>query len=296
MTRTARAVSVGLAMLVAPQALAQSCAPPSSQYEETFDGGFETFWDTFTFANDPLYLGFPSHNFTSVGGEDVIQLTPALGSGQYVGMNPANYCFSSDVQFVEMRFRVQDINAGGLLALRIVSPSGRFFEVGVGGFDSAEIPRFYCDHWNLPEPLTGNFELLPDTWYSMRILKHPFRTLFFLYDEHGNKVNGVGCSTVWDFEHLEEFGFGIYPQIRVWLDDTNIPTTPVFAVDYVRVSTEVCLADLASPYFELDFNDVVAFLEAFSMMEPAADFAPPMGVWDFSDIGAFLAAFGAGCP
>ena len=57
-----------------------------------------------------------------------------------------------------------------------------------------------------------------------------------------------------------------------------------------------CPADLAEPFGTLDFSDVVAFLGAFSTMDPAADLAPPFGTFDFSDVVAFLAAFGAGCP
>jgi len=55
-------------------------------------------------------------------------------------------------------------------------------------------------------------------------------------------------------------------------------------------------ADLAVPYGDLDFSDVIAFLTAFGSMQPAADLAPPFGTYDFSDVIAFLTAFGAGCP
>ncbi len=55
-------------------------------------------------------------------------------------------------------------------------------------------------------------------------------------------------------------------------------------------------ADLAEPFGQLDFSDVIAFLTAFGTMQPAADLAAPMGQWDFSDVVAFLTAFGAGCP
>ena len=55
-------------------------------------------------------------------------------------------------------------------------------------------------------------------------------------------------------------------------------------------------ADLAEPFGTLDFSDVVAFLTAFSAMEPAADLAEPTGTFDFSDVVAFLGAFGSGCP
>jgi len=296
MTHHARLASAALVAFVACPALAQSCAPPSTGFEETFDGGFESAWDTFTFASGGGFQGFPTHDFVSIDGEDGVRLFPSLGPGEFVGMNPQSYCFSSDVQFVEMRFRVHGIGAGGLLGLRVTSPSGRYFEVGVGGFGSAEIPRFYCDHWNLNEPLLGNIPIFPDTWYSLRIVKHPFSTLYYMYDEDGNQLSGVGCSTVFDFEDLEEFGFGIYPQVRVWLDDDNIPTTPQFIVDRVLVSTEACVADTAPPFFMLDFNDVVAFLDAFSMSDPLADIAPPFGVWDFNDVVAFLTAFADGCP
>ncbi len=57
-----------------------------------------------------------------------------------------------------------------------------------------------------------------------------------------------------------------------------------------------CPADLAEPFGQLDFSDVVAFLNAFSSMDPAADFAEPVGQFDFSDVVAFLSAFSAGCP
>ncbi len=57
-----------------------------------------------------------------------------------------------------------------------------------------------------------------------------------------------------------------------------------------------CPADLAEPFGQLDFSDVVSFLTAFGTMDPAADFAEPIGQFDFSDVTAFLIAFGAGCP
>ncbi|MEZ6244207.1 MAG: GC-type dockerin domain-anchored protein [Phycisphaerales bacterium] len=55
-------------------------------------------------------------------------------------------------------------------------------------------------------------------------------------------------------------------------------------------------ADLAEPFGQLDFSDVVAFLVAFGAMAPEADLAPPTGQWDFSDVVTFLTLFGGGCP
>ena len=55
-------------------------------------------------------------------------------------------------------------------------------------------------------------------------------------------------------------------------------------------------ADLAEPYDALDFADVIAFLDAFGDMSPAADLSTPVGVFDFNDVLAFLSAFSGGCP
>ncbi len=57
-----------------------------------------------------------------------------------------------------------------------------------------------------------------------------------------------------------------------------------------------CAADLALPLGELDFSDVLAFLDEFAAMQPDADLSAPLGVFDFDDVLAFLVAFGAGCP
>ncbi len=54
--------------------------------------------------------------------------------------------------------------------------------------------------------------------------------------------------------------------------------------------------DFALPYGQLDFIDVIVFLDRFAAESPAADLAPPLGALDFSDVLAFLAPFGAGCP
>ncbi len=56
---------------------------------------------------------------------------------------------------------------------------------------------------------------------------------------------------------------------------------------------ENCQADLAEPFGELNFDDVVAFLLAFGNMEGVADLAMPFGQWDFSDVIAFLTEYGS---
>ncbi|MEZ6242637.1 MAG: GC-type dockerin domain-anchored protein [Phycisphaerales bacterium] len=71
-------------------------------------------------------------------------------------------------------------------------------------------------------------------------------------------------------------------------------------VDNIRIQTTDAGgcngADLAEPFGQLDFSDVVAFLTAFGNMEAGADLAEPFGQWDFSDVVEFLSQFGTGCP
>ncbi len=55
-------------------------------------------------------------------------------------------------------------------------------------------------------------------------------------------------------------------------------------------------ADLAEPFGELNFDDVISFLVAFGAMDATADLAEPFGEWNFDDVISFLTAFGAGCP
>lgn len=54
-------------------------------------------------------------------------------------------------------------------------------------------------------------------------------------------------------------------------------------------------ADLASPFGELNFFDVSAFLSAFNAMDSAADFNND-GMFNFFDVSLFLQAYNAGCP
>ncbi len=56
-----------------------------------------------------------------------------------------------------------------------------------------------------------------------------------------------------------------------------------------------CECDFAPPFFELDFSDVIAFLEAFEFCDPIADYAVPFGTCDFSDLVVFLNCFGTNC-
>lgn len=55
-------------------------------------------------------------------------------------------------------------------------------------------------------------------------------------------------------------------------------------------------ADLVEPFGTLNIDDVIAYLDAFALNEPAADLANPVGVLNIDDVLAFVDAFAAGCP
>jgi hypothetical protein len=57
-----------------------------------------------------------------------------------------------------------------------------------------------------------------------------------------------------------------------------------------------CPADLAGGDGVLNIDDVLAFVDAFALGDPAADFAPPAGTLNIDDVLAYLDAFAAGCP
>lgn len=54
-------------------------------------------------------------------------------------------------------------------------------------------------------------------------------------------------------------------------------------------------ADLSEPFGVLDLTDVQAFIEGFTMNDPATDLAVPFDVWDLNDVIVFVAVFTSGC-
>lgn len=81
------------------------------------------------------------------------------------------------------------------------------------------------------------------------------------------------------------------------LVSSDDPDTPTLEIVVTALFTDGCsAADLAEPFGELDFSDILAFLSAFAGMQGAADLAEPLGVYDFSDVIEFLSVFAAGCP
>ncbi len=97
------------------------------------------------------------------------------------------------------------------------------------------------------------------------------------------------------------FGLGdatVVDELTVeWTDGTTTTLHDVAANQFVRVQqpTRACAADLDASGV-LDVSDVLAFLELYADVAPAADLAPPAGVFDYSDVIAFMLAFAGACP
>ena len=66
--------------------------------------------------------------------------------------------------------------------------------------------------------------------------------------------------------------------------------TPTFGDRLYRFTLSVDQLDT------INFNDIIAFLTAFSNGDPSADLAEPFGILNFNDVVAYLSAFAAGCP
>jgi hypothetical protein len=79
-------------------------------------------------------------------------------------------------------------------------------------------------------------------------------------------------------------------------DGTALVGSPSDNAAYVYDLPDLCPADFAEPYTQLDFFDVTDFLERFAGEDAWADLAAPTGVFDASDFAAFLNAYTNGCP
>jgi hypothetical protein len=110
----------------------------------------------------------------------------------------------------------------------------------------------------------------------------------------GRYVPSRGESVVLDqfWDRLVAYAFGESGAGEI------LPTQNVSALSDVERAQFVLIesgrvngADLAPPFGQLDFEDVVAFLRAFVNEDPAADLSPAYGVYDFNDVAIFLVVF-----
>ncbi len=100
-----------------------------------------------------------------------------------------------------------------------------------------------------------------------------------------------------------EVHFGLGPVTTIdrlsveWTDGTSTTLTDVAADQLLTITQPVraCAADLNADG-RADGADVPAFLALFLDRAPAADLAPPAGLFTFDDVLAFLGAFSGECP
>lgn len=98
-------------------------------------------------------------------------------------------------------------------------------------------------------------------------------------------------------------GFVMSPMLDPFNPATAFSPCSIDEINAYLASSGGCLApdpcnaaDMAEPYAQLDFSDVVRFLTDFGEMNHTADLAAPFGQFDFSDVTAFLTSFASGCP
>ncbi len=293
-----RRVAACIALALSAPALTTPALAQSAPFEENFNFGFENPWDTFTFANDGFYQGLPSGVFGGLGPYTGWRMTNPLLPLEYVGMSPAGYQFGPDVDLIEARINtlVQNFdNIDGLFRMRVVSPGGDSITVGLFGFARSTTRTFQCGGSLAPVPFQSvPYDYQNNTWYRIRIDNSGPETVVSLRDDNGQAI--LWCPLGHSFADLEGFGTGLYLQIIQQMGTPIGPAQCDVFVDWVRVVPEICPADVSEPLGQLDFSDIIAFLNAYNAMEPLGDIAPPFGQWDFSDISAYLVFFAGGCP
>jgi len=288
----ARLLAACLSVAIVSPALAQS-AP----FEENFNFGFENPWGTFTFASDPLFQGMPSGVFMGLGPYTGWRMTNSLLAHEYVGMSPDGYSFSHDVDFIEARINTveQDNDTlDGLFRMRVVSPGGDSITVGLYGFAHSTSRTFQCGGTLAPFALSSiPYDYQNNTWYRIRVENTGPETVVSLRDDGGNPI--LWCPLGHTLADMEGLGTGLHLQIIQQMGNPIDPAECDVFIDWVRVIPDICPADVAEPIGQLDFSDIIAFLNAFNAQEPLADIALPFGQWDFSDISAFLVLVANGC-
>ncbi len=160
--------------------------------------------------------------------------------------------------------------------------------------------------------LNGSVDVMDATGVEISGFQLP--PFFMLPLDHSNPVliGTIACES-FGGPLLNEIHFEVTttPSVSVFFDSTGFTTfqgtigqnaVATYSVEVLIGGGPCCeedpcnAADLADPYGQLNFDDVVVFLGAFSGGLPEADLASPFGSHDFSDIAAFLTLFGQGCP
>ncbi|MEZ6242570.1 MAG: GC-type dockerin domain-anchored protein [Phycisphaerales bacterium] len=106
-----------------------------------------------------------------------------------------------------------------------------------------------------------------------------------------------GEALVEEIRTLPEGKYTLEAGARAEVFDVMGLTTATSGFSVSFTPTASCnAADFTEPIGVLDFNDVVAFLEAFMLQDPKADLGLPPLQFDATDVIEFLVEFSAGCP
>jgi len=186
-------------------------------------------------------------------------------------------------------FYDSNVSPPGLVFPTFINGQGRAAEV----LDDGGVLIGVSDTYNYPNDADTGVDILLDRWDVGLIdpvtfditLVYPGELFFQTIDTTNAEMLDLD---VFDTqEELQAF------QAMIGADSDPGMALQAFVIEAGGPCNE---ADLAEPFDQLDFSDVVAFLTAFGAMAPEADLALPFGSFDFSDVVAFLGAFGAGCP
>ncbi|GAB4384953.1 MAG: hypothetical protein Kow0022_09160 [Phycisphaerales bacterium] len=137
------------------------------------------------------------------------------------------------------------------------------------------------------------------TWdhASVQVSNNGGATWTTIWDHTGGSVS----PTSWTLEEydISSLADGNVIQVRWVMGTTDGSVTyPGWNIDDIEFLGVLPIAGCDADFNNdgmLDFFDVQAFLEAFSVSDPSADFNHD-SLFDFFDVQAFLQAFSAGCP
>ncbi len=283
-----------------------------------------------TTTNFRLLNGFTNQNpfLNFQPGSDDVDIT-TIDDGQGDPLPPSQICDSEDaenlggenvvVPGIEIDGVGVTISTANSASMRVRSygPDGQRAFEGVGGPDSPFSPMDVSGAWFLstsgPNGDDNPFQDVNPIVFTPNqpIQRFGLTTLDLLEDTvaAGDTVHLRAYDSAGNLvaEHTRTGVQGPGGVSLFWLvesDTANIARVELagsisagggYGIDDVALCPG-CPADLAEPFGQLDFSDVLAFLTAFGAMAPEADLADPFGSFDFSDVVQFLVYFGAGCP
>jgi len=180
---------------------------------------------------------------------------------------------------------------------------------GLGGFAQfdAELFLFFADGRGLLASLATQKKgrdplILPmATDNSEAFIPYKGRFLLAISGQPSSPRSQMGDTPIFFFQSFDEVSGpdasgGPFP-IDAWSGPGEQGQYLIALTGAVLLPFGCNMADVAPPFGQLDFSDVVQFLIYFGSNDfIGADLAPPFGLLNFSDVVAFLNEFAAGCP